>query len=98
MEQILKSKGYRVTHGRLTLLKLLKDTEAPLSVRDILKRTKGDLLDQVTIYRALESFSNTGLVLRGLGPDGTVRFSYPASHHHHLMCVECGFIKECINC
>jgi len=94
---LLRGKGLRATPGRIALLSLLKRAGEPLSIRDILERSRGDLLDQVSLYRALESLADAGLLYRGVGP--VMRYEYAEGrHHHHLVCVECGFIRQCAAC
>jgi Fe2+ or Zn2+ uptake regulation protein len=92
-KQLLRSRGFKATPGRIGLLSVLWSAGAPLTVEDLAKRQK---LNIVTLYRALETLANEGLLLRGNGDDGVAHFSYPRGmHHHHLMCMDCGFIKTC---
>lgn len=41
LPQLLQEKGFRVTKGRVALLKLLETASQPLSVHDILTEWKG---------------------------------------------------------
>jgi Fe2+ or Zn2+ uptake regulation protein len=96
--QHLRSHGYRATPGRVELLKLLWRMKQPLTVGEIAKKLS---LNEVTLYRALDEFARAGLVLRGIGSGDlrASRFSFAShAHHHHLVCVECGFIKQCAHC
>ena len=94
----LNAAGYRATPGRLKLLSVLEHARQPLSVRDILERSSGRLLDPVNLYRALESFADRGLLRKGMR-DGVVHYEYAAKpHHHHLVCSDCGFSKTCATC
>jgi Fe2+ or Zn2+ uptake regulation protein len=98
IRQVLKERGYRVTAGRVALLTILKKSSKPLDIRGILKRAKGHLLDQVTLYRALESFVDAGLVRKGLkGRAATFEYA-DKPHHHHLVCTDCGFTRRCLTC
>jgi Fe2+ or Zn2+ uptake regulation protein len=94
IEQALKEKGYRVTPGRIRLLQILKGATKPMSVRDILKRAKGDFLDQVTLYRAIESFSKKGLVTRVDLNQASAHYEYVGKHHHHVVCTGCGIVED----
>ena len=94
----LNAAGFRATPGRLKLLGVLERARQPLSVSDILERSNGRLLDQVSLYRALESFADRGLLRKGMR-DGVVHYEYAQKpHHHHLVCSDCGFIKQCVPC
>lgn len=94
---LLKAKGGRATPGRVAMLELLYKTKKPLSVTDVRKQLRGRL-DTVTMYRALTSLVDAGLILKG--SDGKVaRFSYPEkTHHHHMICTDCGFSQVCRAC
>jgi Fur family ferric uptake transcriptional regulator len=95
IREILKEKGYRATAGRVRLLQILKNASKPMSIRDILKRAKGGLLDQVTLYRALESLSERGIVNRADLNSGIVHYEYTgAHHHHHIVCTDCGAVED----
>ncbi len=95
LSNILREKGYRITPGRLRLLQILKDAGKPLSIRDILKRAGRDLLDQVTLYRALESLSKQGIVTRVDLRQGGVQYEYAGKkHHHHVICTDCGTMED----
>jgi len=93
---LLRSQGFKATPGRVALLRALWLAKRPLTVEKI-----GEKLDLnvVTLYRALESLAGRGLLLRGAGAGDAAQYSYPRGlHHHHLICMDCGFIRSCVNC
>lgn len=93
---LLRSQGFKATPGRLALLRALWTAKRPLTVGELAKKLD---LNVVTLYRALESLAARGLLLRGAGMGDAAQFSYPRGlHHHHLICMDCGFIKGCVNC
>lgn len=93
----LKAAGSRVTSGRLALLQVLEHERKPLSVVELQKKLPS--LNAVTLYRALEVLVEAGLARKGVGLDRTAHFEYAAKpHHHHLVCVDCGFNKACATC
>ncbi len=51
----------------------------------------------VTVYRALELFSELGLVRRIELGDGP-RYELAEDHHHHLICESCGHVSEFEEC
>jgi len=92
----LRAAGSRVTKGRLALLALLERARRPLTVVEIQKKLHS--INPVTLYRALEPLVAAGLVRRG--SDGrTAHFEYGGrSHHHHLVCRDCGLAMQCKAC
>jgi len=88
--------GSRATPGRLSVLKLLEKERTPLTVHAIEKKITD--LNQVTIYRILETLTKAGLVRMGLR-GRVARFEYAGKpHHHHLVCADCGFNQTCRTC
>ena len=92
---LLHSKGFRATPGRVQLMRVLYTARRPLTADEI-----GSQLDLnvVTVYRALNELAKCGLLLRGVGSGTAMHFSYPVNHHHHMVCAECGFTKDCAVC
>jgi Fe2+ or Zn2+ uptake regulation protein len=94
----LRSQGFKATRGRIALLKTLWSAKQSLTVNEISKKLD---LNVVTLYRALDNLAKSGLLMRGSGSGDiqAAHFSYPRGiHHHHLLCMDCGFIKSCANC
>ena len=92
---LLRKRGLRATTGRLALLQLLRGAGKPLTIRDILKRSKGRLLNQATLYRALEGLTEAGLVARADLGTGVAHYEYGGgTHHHHMVCRQCGVLED----
>ena len=92
---MLRSKGFRATPGRVRLLSLLYKQNRPLKVGEIAQYLD---LNVVTLYRALEELAGTGLVRKGV-EGRTAHFAFARKdHHHHLVCVDCGYAKMCPAC
>jgi Fe2+ or Zn2+ uptake regulation protein len=105
-KKLLQSRGFKATPGRARLLEVLWRAQRPLTVNELGRKLD---LNVVTLYRALNDLMQKGLVMRGIGAAGiegdmrgdirATHFSYPTeSHHHHLTCIDCGFIRTCNNC
>ncbi len=92
----LREAGLRHAEARERVIELLAEEPCALSAVEI-KATlddRGQRVGLASIYRALELFSEHGLVERvAVGP-GLARFerSLPGGehHHHHLVCEQCG--------
>jgi Fe2+ or Zn2+ uptake regulation protein len=97
----LKDTGNKVTKPRKILLECLDQATAPLSARDITKYTNDhkdlDSLDQVTVYRILETFKELGLVHQ-VFPSGDYLLCdhLGCQHGVHVMlrCSQCEQNKE----
>lgn len=92
----LQRQGQRYTSGRRDLVTLLAETERPLAIPDILERDPD--LSQSSVYRNLQALERAGAVRRLVTTtDSGARFELAedlTSHHHHLVCRECGRIED----
>lgn len=97
---ILRNNGFRVTHTRVRLLKLLEEAGTPLSIQMILSRWVKSPPDQTTLYRSLTDLSTAGIVRRIDLNTGIAHFEYTPDrpHHHHVICTDCGTIEEIQRC
>jgi Fur family ferric uptake transcriptional regulator len=97
---VLHSKGYRVTPGRVRLLSILSRAGIPLTIKEILARSRGRVLNSVTLYRALRSLSETGIVTRIDLNRSVARYEYAPkkAHHHHLVCLGCARVEDFTGC
>ncbi len=98
--EILRKAGMKKTAGRVALLKLLLESEKPLSQQEISRMLKGVELNYVSIYRSLEAFCRAGITHRIETGDRTWRFAVCScggrGHcHPHFICNSCG-AAECL--
>ena len=97
ISELLKSKGLKKTPIRIEMLELFLNHEFALSARDITdKLTAGH--DRVTIYRALSSFEESGILHRASEDGQGVRYAIfneqhseepYAEKHAHFICDKC---------
>ncbi len=97
---ILKGVGLKRTTGREALLNVLMDAPFPLTQDEISLRLTDVGLNRVTIYRALDSFLEAGLVHRIESGERVWKFAYcgcgSREHcHPHFICRACGKV-ECL--
>jgi Fe2+ or Zn2+ uptake regulation protein len=96
-EELLRSRGLRVTRPRLAVLEVLDTNPGHLDVEQITAQVRGRL-DSVSIqavYDVLGALSRAGLARR-IEPAGSpARFERRAGdNHHHVVCRGCGEIAD----
>lgn len=99
LKALLTTKGLRVTHQRMAVLRELARLRLPVSHPELSERLSGAGLDRVTVYRNLLTFTEAGLLVRTQLGDNVWRFELPgtadAEHglHPHFVCNECGGVS-----
>ncbi len=90
----------RQTPQREGILRVLKDSDRPLTVEEIWERMAERRSGLPTVYRNLERFVRQGWAESILGVDQVMRFVRCDSrhHHHHLQCERCGRTAEVDAC
>ncbi len=97
---LLRQGGYRATPARLSVLGLLKAHTEPLSISTITKKLHKLELDQATLYRIIKDFKVSGIVKEIDIRHGHAHYEFAVakSHHHHIVCTECGKIADFSQC
>jgi Fur family ferric uptake transcriptional regulator len=100
--QRLRDAGYKLTHARLTILKVLEDGEHHLTSHEILDRVTAldPDIGRASVFRALELFTQLWLI-RPTIIDSSMTPSYvllPGGHHHHIICTQCSRVIEFEDC
>ena len=94
----LRKVGLKVTNPRMKILEILE--KAPMrhmSAEDIYKAllASSEEFGLATVYRVLTQFETAGLVVRHNFEGGHSVFELDSGEHHdHLVCVQCGRVKE----
>lgn len=86
---ILKTNNLSLTRQRQHLFDLLQDKD-PLTMNEITELASGTI-DRASVYRAVASFEETGIVRRiNIGWKFKIELSDAfVEHHHHLTCLGC---------
>jgi len=95
VKKLIKDKGQRFTLQKKEILCVLQ--RKPQTVLEIYKAVnlKKNTTDKVTVYRILANFLHLGIVNRVQLGDKDARFELAnCSHHHHLVCENCGKIED----
>lgn len=86
---------YKLTQQRKIIFRIFAEHSGRhLSAEDISGYCPG--IGRSTIYRTLELFNRMAIVQKLDFSDGCQRYELcdHHSHHHHLICVSCGKVKE----
>jgi len=99
LENLLREGGHKITPGRVAILETLKATRQPMTISDIARRLRNKI-NQVTIYRALEALTRSGVVCKVNLQNSSTNYELVAGahHHHHVVCEQCGVIEDVENC
>ena len=95
VQRELRRQDQRYTSGRRRLVSLLAEAGRPVTLPELLALDED--LSQSSAYRNLDVLERTGLVRRiTVGPDHAhYELAEPLlGHHHHLVCVTCGDIRD----
>jgi Fur family transcriptional regulator, ferric uptake regulator len=96
LEQLLRSRGYRLTNQRRSIVRELEGTRH-LSAEEIYDRVKGGYPDLglSTVYRTLDLLHELGIVRKEDFGEGYSRYELATERmHHHARCEECGAVIE----
>ncbi|MDB5204084.1 MAG: ferric uptake regulator, Fur family [Candidatus Taylorbacteria bacterium] len=97
--ETLKTLKLKVTPARIAILEIFSISDKPLSVEIIAKRMKDKQINQVTIYRTIESLVSAGIVGRiDLRRDAIFYELIDEHHHHHIVCTKCGLLEDFETC
>ena len=94
LEQALLDKNLNITSARLTLFKLLKNIDRPLSISEIIYQLPR--FDRSTIYRSIDAFEKIEIIKKvWFGDKYKIELSDEFNkHHHHIVCKKCSLIEK----
>ena len=88
----LEDSGYRLTGPRRRVCELLAERPEGVTAEELVLLARG--IGRATVYRNIQLLVQEGLLCK-LAEHGTPRYAPArASHHHHVVCVSCGQVKE----
>lgn len=95
----LKTNGLKVTSARLCLLDIFKHAKKPLSIKQIICQLGDENINIVTLYRNIELLKTLGVVEEIRLRDRQAYYELKTKdHHHHLICKNCGKVRDIKNC
>ncbi|HVO32488.1 MAG TPA: Fur family transcriptional regulator [Elusimicrobiota bacterium] len=95
-QKYLAEHGLRLTHQRQKIVDYLLAAEDHVTQSDVYRALKDGGIGKVTVFRTLKMLEECQLVERVTPPKGLPKFEikHERPHHDHLVCVECGRIRE----
>jgi len=100
-ENAAGSRTLRNSKQRRVILDLLAASPEHMSAEEIYQKARDSQpnISLGTVYRNLDTLSEQGLIMRSSFADGKSRYEMAGlEHHHHLICLQCGEIKDLIQC
>ena len=95
--ECLRESGYRSGGARRTVVEYLDGQDCCLSAQETHERlaAAGARVGIASVYRVLDLLAAEGLLTRVDLGDGLARYepARPESHHHHLVCGDCGKVE-----
>ena len=101
LRDVLRAAGMRATAARIAVLKLLKQSNTPLSHAEVVGQLQQDGFDRATLYRNLVDLADSPLARRSDLGDHVWRFEavgdgeHKKNGHPHFVCSDCGIV-ECL--
>jgi Fur family peroxide stress response transcriptional regulator len=97
IRQALASSGRRWTPQREAVFAaLLRAGDSHPTAEDVFRSVQPDVprISLATVYNALEALTESGLVTRLAGTDGSARFDARHDRHYHLRCLRSGRVAD----
>jgi Fur family ferric uptake transcriptional regulator len=98
LQAYMDKKGLRSTDQRRLIVETFFRSQNHVSIEELLARvrTKDPRVGYATVYRTLKLLTECGVANERRFGDGLTRYELAddATHHDHLICLECGDITE----
>lgn len=98
LSEHMAKKGLRSTDQRRLIVETFFSSPSHVSIEELLSqvRKQDARVGYATVYRTLKLLTECGVAYERKFGDGLTRYELAddASHHDHLICVECGTIVE----
>ena len=93
----LEALGHRVTPSRLAVIAAVLQQRDHFTMDDLLRRCRG--AGRATVFRTVRLLTEQGVTCRVLMDDGSLHYRLSRrGHHHHLVCLACGGVRDLDDC
>ena len=95
----IRSAGLRATPARIATLKLLQNSESPLTHAEVSDALHNLEIDKATVFRNLNDLVSKKVLRRSTLGDNVWRFeiikesAHKSDSHPHFICVDCGSVS-----
>lgn len=98
-EESLRHAGLKVTPHRMSILRVLQESQNPLTVLEIEKKLRRSV-NATTVYRALLDLVESNIVRKVNFEHNHAHYELVDEdyHHHHLVCRLCGRVEDVQTC
>jgi Fe2+ or Zn2+ uptake regulation protein len=95
-----KIENTRSTRQRQAVLDAFADEQVHLAADEVYQLVKSTQpnISLGTVYRNLDLLTRQGMLNRFILADGTRKYERASSHHHHLVCMDCGNTQNIPGC
>jgi Fur family transcriptional regulator, ferric uptake regulator len=99
--EFIQTKGLKTTRQRSTIVQVFFRLRGHISVEELLREVKlvNPRIGYATVYRTLHLLVESALVEERRFGDGLARYEgrNEIEHHDHMICLDCGKIREFSN-
>lgn len=81
---------------REEILEMLDGPGLHLTAEEVYNKVKtlDSSISKATVYRNLKDLVDEGILWKISMKDGIMRYDYPKEKHNHIICSECGAVKD----
>lgn len=96
LRERLHRAGYRVTEQRLAIYEYLRSVNTHPTVEEIHEaiRARFPQMSLATVYNAVDSLAEVGLIRRLSRGSGSTRYDGETSPHAHFRCILCESVRD----
>ncbi len=94
--RVCRRRGFRITHQRMAVFREVAGTKEHPDAETVYRRVRHRVagISRDTVYRALATLEDEGLIRRAETLGGPARYDANLERHHHFVCVVCGRMKD----
>ena len=97
VRRLLERRGYKDTATRRQVLEAMSRLEDGFTAEEL--HAALPRVGRATVYRTVKLLVDAGLLCKTALEGGAPRYRLgPHAHHHHLVCVSCGAIRDFARC
>ena len=97
IQELIRSNRFKWTRPRQLVLDVFLKHRTPLQVADIHRKISSREVDLASVYRAVNLFLKSGILMSVAGVSESKRYELSDAHrkhHHHLICQACGKAED----